>query len=351
VWQKDEIEKILGTDASLFCDYFDVTGKGNWEGKNILRILTPAEVFAGENHLEEIEFNLFIDKCLKKLRVERNKRTKPGLDDKIVLSWNALMLKAIAKAAVVLEENNLKELVVRNFNFLTRKFAVNDSSVQILHTWKNGIAKHSAFLDDYAYLADACIAVYELTFESSYLNKAREFCEYAITNFSDTENVFFYFTHKDQDDIIVRKKEVYDGATPSGNAIMAYNLARLAVIFDINEWRNRSDKMLLTISPAAIKYPLSFGIWAALLMQKIKGFTEIAVVGINGISWASAIPAEYYIPSSIIMASLAADEAFPMLQNRNAGDSTCIYICKDYICNAPINNLNVFAGLYNEGKI
>ncbi|MBL0355981.1 MAG: thioredoxin domain-containing protein [Chitinophagaceae bacterium] len=342
VWEKKEIDKILGVDAALFCDFFDVSENGNWEGKNILRILKPVTDFAQQRQLDKAGLLQVMDECLQKLGVERKKRTRPGLDDKIILGWNALMLKAIAKAAVVLQDDNFRRIALANIDFLLKNFTVTGSSVQMMHTWKNGQAKYPAFLDDYAYLADACISMYELTFDENYIEKARELCEYTVASFSDDETIFFYYTNKGQDDIIVRKKEVYDGATPSGNGVMAFNLSRLAIIFDRKNWRNRSDNLLLAISAAALKYPASFGMWAGLLMGKMWGFTEIAVVGGGAAHLAATISSGTYIPAKIIMASTSAQNKYPMLRDKPAHDPAYIYICKDYMCCAPAKNLEEF---------
>ncbi|MEO7767598.1 MAG: thioredoxin domain-containing protein, partial [Ferruginibacter sp.] len=284
VWQKKDIEKLLGDDAALFSIFFDISEEGNWERKNILRILKPADEFVQEKQLQE---ELFLDKmqqCLHRLSKERTVRVKPSLDDKIILGWNALMLKAIAKAATILQDNSYRDIAVINFDFLQSKFTESNASHELSHTYKNGLARYPAFLDDYAYLIAAAIQLYKATYNDSYLQTAYNYCNHVIENFSDEDSVFFYFTHMGQKDIIVRKKEIYDGATPSGNAIMAENLFYLSVIFDKQDWRVRAEKMCEVILPSIIKYPGSFGIWASLLLQRLAGTNEIAVVGADFIS-------------------------------------------------------------------
>ena len=347
VWQKEEIEAILGADAALFCKYFDISETGNWEGKNILRILKNAEQFAPEHGYNEAAFKKKMEDCLGQLKIERSKRVRPGLDDKIILGWNALMMKAIAMAATVLQDGSYRELALANFNFLIDHFPVNGSGEYLLHTWKNGEAKHPAYLDDYAYLADACITMYELAFDTAFLEKAKALCLHVIDHFSDHDEIFFYYTHKNQQDIIVRKKEIYDGAIPSANAVMASNLMRLGIIFDIETWRSRSDKMTLAVEPAVIKYPASFAVWAAVLMQKIKGPAELVLVGKNALSTAGTIASRCYIPQKIMMASEVAVEIYPMLKGKPGGDPAYIYICNNYMCGAPLKDINEF---YTEIK-
>ena len=140
----------------------------------------------------------------------------------------------------------------------------------------------------------------------------------------------------------MRKKEVYDGAIPSGNAVMAGNLFKLSVIFDNLEWGERANKMLIAIAPAAIKYPGSFGIWASLLLQQQQGVHEIAITGPASLSMAAEIAANYFIPNKIIMASTSDQINLPMLSGKQSGDSTVIHVCKKYVCNYPVNTINDF---------
>ena len=342
VWQRDEIEKNLGQDAAIFCDFFDVTAEGNWEEKNILRILKPMENFVQERQLNQDDFITLMDTCLLKLKTERSKRTVPGLDDKIILGWNALMLKAISKAAVILQNEDYKKLAEANFAFILKNYTVAGIPNQMLHTWKNGVAKYPAFLDDYAFLIDAALQLYETSFDTGVLQKAKNICDYVIDHFSDEEEVFFFYTHAGQEDVIVRKKEIYDGATPSANAVMAHNLFKLSVIFDLQQWRERADKMMRTISTAAIKYPASFGIWASLLIQRIKGIREIAVIGNHSLSIAAEIQTQFYLPGKILMISDTKNDLFPVLEGKLPGNPALIYLCREYACLSPFANLEEF---------
>jgi uncharacterized protein len=251
------------------------------------------------------------------------------------LGWNALAVKAIAKAAVVLQNKEYKRIAERAFDFLIDNFCAAGHDVQMMHTWKSGQAKYPAFLDDYAYLADAAIAMYELNFDTSYLFKAKSICKYVAENFSDRGEVFFYYTHAAQDDVIAKKKEIYDGATPSGNSVMAYNLHRLSILFDEPAWSTRAENMLRSLSKAIIKYPSSFGVWASLLMEKINGTRELVVVGENAVMATASIQAGYYIPGKILMCTVNEDKYFPMLRNKNGNDFIQIFLCRNYICSQP----------------
>jgi uncharacterized protein YyaL (SSP411 family) len=336
VWQKSEIENILGNDAALFCEYFDVTADGNWEETNILRILVPIDKFVKAKGINKNELETIIETSLQKLKEVRSKRIKPLLDDKIILSWNSLMLTAISKAAYVLQDIAYRRMAKKNYQFIITNFKKNDS-YEMLHTYKNSVAKYPAFLDDYAYLIEACVSVYEITFDTAYLLQAQHWCNYVIDNFSDEENKFFFFTNKLQDDVIVRKKEIYDGAVPSGNAIMAINLFKLSVIFDEANWRKRSVDMLITVLPMAIKYPTSFGVWSRFLLLQTAGLQEISIVGENFVSLNEKISIAC-IPNKLTMCSFVDNNDFPMLAYRFRKNQTLAYLCYNYSCAAPFDS-------------
>jgi len=331
VWNKSEIDKLLGEQADLFCKFYDISAAGNWEGKNILRRLHTAEAFASEKGLTVDQLSLLLNSGLQSLLQERNTRIRPSLDDKIILGWNALMIKALSRAAIVLQDDNCRQMAIRCYDFLDEHLR-DAGTGGFFHTWKHSQAKYPAFLDDYAFLANSCLHLYAATFNTAYLQKAKEICSYVIEHFSDDEQVLFYYTSKQQADVIVRKKEIYDGATPSGNAVMAVNLHRLAVIFDIEAWRNRAGAMLNCIAPALEKYPSSFGVWASFFMEKTIGSREIAVTGKDAAAAAALLQADYYLPGTIVMASEKENNNFPMLVNKKMTGLTQFYLCQDYIC-------------------
>ena len=353
VWDRQEIVEVLGEDAPLFCKYFDVQEEGNWEGKSILRVLTPFDEFVEQEKLDKEVFAGMIKHSLQKLSSRRTTRIRPALDDKIILSWNALMLKSVAKAATVLQDDDYAILAAKNFEFLQRSFAQLVVPA-LFHTYKNGVAKYPAFLEDYAYLIAACIQLYQVNFRTEYLEAAKTYSNYVLEHFSDEEEIFFFFTHQDQQDVIVRKKEIYDGATPSGNAVMALNLQTLSVIFDNSVWAQRAEAMLTSLKDAIIKYPGSFGIWASLLLQKIPGSVEIAVTGANSLTIASGIQ-QNYIPNMVLMRSTGVnvrDADFPLLANRTNGVQDLIYLCKNYSCLAPFSGVpSLLAEINNTNKI
>jgi uncharacterized protein len=339
VWDKEEVDKILGDNATVFGAFYNITQKGNWEQKNILRILKPIDVFAKEHGFIKEELEITLNNCLQKLLAHRDKRIRPITDDKILLGCNALMITALCKASAALNNAKYKNLAIKTMDFILQKFKKENSSIEFYHTYKNGTSKYPAFLDDYAYLIQACIHLQEVTSNTAYLNTAKEITRFVIENFSDEETGYFFFTHKNQTDIIFRKKEVYDGATPSGNSIMAQNLFYLSVIFNNANWYATAQKITTALGTAIIKYPTSFGIWASLLLQQSFGVNEVVIAGNNFINIRNQL-LQVYLPGKILQCGQGQSSDFPLLNGKNPGNETLIYLCRQYSCKSPVISID-----------
>jgi uncharacterized protein YyaL (SSP411 family) len=277
VWNKKEVEDILESDGGIFCAYYDITEKGNWEGKNILRVKTALPAFAENRPINTQELRSILQRGKEKLLSKRNERPRPLLDDKIILGCNALMNIACSKAYAATGKERYRQLAITNMQFLLDKFC--KSGNEFYHTWKNGQAKFPAFLDDYAFLLSALINLQEMTADTNWLMKAKEITDFVLANFSEEETGFFYYTMIGQQDVIIRKKEIYDGALPSGNSVMAYALYHLSILFDNKNWKEKCQDLLSSIADLVVRYPTSFGIWACLLLEITIGTDEIAVTG------------------------------------------------------------------------
>lgn len=349
VWGFEEVKNILGEDAILFSGYFDITAKGNlpageagWKGKNILRIKKNAEQFSHEKNLNPDELKTIISSGKAKLLNERSKRIRPGLDDKIILGWNALMNIAYSKAYAATGSKHFKEIAERNMQFLLSAYKNGNELLQ--HTWKNGQAKYPAFLDDYSYLIAALLELAQITGNADYLTRAKSLSETVIENFGDAQSPFFFFTHKGQQDILIRKKEIYDGATPSGNSVMAYNLYRLSVFFHIPEWKKRAAQMVTSLAELVTKYPTSFGVWLSLLFEMTNGTREIAVVGKDWEIYLEKILG-IYISHKLVQASAIPLHGYPLLADKPEISETRIYLCENYACRRPVTTIQELASL------
>lgn len=336
VWTQEEIEDVLGEDAPLFCRYYGVTPEGNWEQVNILHVPIPPADFAEQSGMScEVLEEKMLESRLK-LFERRGRRQRPQLDDKIILGWNALMIIAYCKAYAATGEMHFKKVAVDALNFVLSRFAGPGGSY--FHTYKE-MAKHPAFLDDYAYLVLALIHAQEITADAAYLVKAKEVTAHLLENFSDDSDNFFFFTGRHQQDVIVRKKEVYDGAVPSGNGIMAINLYYLGIIFDNLEWRERSLRLAVSLQDTVKLYPTSFGIWATLIQAVTFGVPEIALVGENFDGLHREV-LNTYIPLKIFQASANSIDDFPLLSGKPHSKEPLLYLCKNYSCQTPVSEMN-----------
>ncbi|MEP7256322.1 MAG: thioredoxin domain-containing protein [Ferruginibacter sp.] len=339
VWSKKEIDELLKEDAQLFCDFFNISEKGNWEGQNILRILKKVELFAVEKDLDAKTFEIKINACLQILLTKRSSRIKPLLDDKILLGWNALMITALCKAAAALNNEGYKNLAEKCFDFLWLNFKRQDEEAGFYHTYKNKIARYPAFLDDYAYLIESCISLQEITSESNYLIRAKQLTIHVLENFTEEDTGFFFFTNKTQNDVIVRKKEVYDGATPSGNSVMTDNLFYLSVVFDNLQWKIQAEKTLNNLNTAIVNYPTSFANWATLILKLVYGVDEIVITG-HGYEESRNSLLAHYMPNKVVQCSSEENREFPLLKGKKYQLYSSIYLCKNYQCLPPVQTID-----------
>jgi hypothetical protein len=199
-------------------------------------------------------------------------------------------------------------------------------------------------LDDYSNLISALLELAQVTGKQGYLEKAKTLTQTVIQNFGDDESSLFFFTRKDQNDILVRKKEIYDGATPSGNAVMAYNLYRLSIFFDEKDWRKRAEEMLRAMADVVIKYPASFGVWLSLLFEMANGTKEITVLGKDWENYLRKILG-IYISHKLVQAAETPLSGYPLLAGKPEADENRIYLCENYACRHPVNTIGEFVSL------
>ncbi len=331
VWDKSEIDSILGKDADLFNAYYDVTAHGNWEEKNILRILRPLEEVAKQFNISLADAKDSIEASKKLILGERNKRIRPSTDDKILLGWNALLITAFCKAYAIIQGDKYKVVAEELFEFIEKSFII--EKCNYYHTYKNGEAKYPAFLDDYSYLIEACIHLQEITGNEKYLHRAKELTAYVFENFSDEDSNYFFFTSKKQTDVVIRKIELYDGATPSANAVMAKNLLYLSIVFNNKEWHQKSVSMIESLKTILSKHPNSFGIWTAQAINMAAGINEIVIIGINMIPLLKEMLL-HYVPNKILQGTNEVS-IMPLLAQKPIFEKTFLYLCLNSTCKFP----------------
>jgi uncharacterized protein YyaL (SSP411 family) len=335
VWQKIEIENILGEAADLFCLFYDVSEAGNWEGVNILNRKQSFIEFAKANNLELKRLQSQMAICRAKLYEVRRKRIKPKLDDKILLNWNALMSAAFLSAYTALGNEKYLEIAEQNLNFINHKMKGNRF---YFHTYKKGIQKQTGFLDDYALLIDTLLKAFDVTQNENYLKKATKLSEFVIEHYFDDKTNLFYFTSKNQENLIVRKKNLYDNALPSGNSTMVHNLLKIGILTDNEAYKRLVIKMLNKVQSSIEKYPTSFANWATAMQFLVYPLHEIAIIGKDAMELSTKIQA-HYIPNYVLMATEIENNSYPLLRGKVVSTSTLIYVCQNYACQLPVKSV------------
>ncbi len=343
-WSKQEIEEVLKGDAVLFCEIFQVETKGNWEHTNILWLNKTIEETAFEKNIEIEKLKSKIKEWQKILLIERNRRIRPLLDDKILCNWNCLMSIAYCKAFAATGYEHYRTIAVNNINFILGNMIVDG---QLYHCYKNNVAYNEAFLDDYAYLIWALIHLHEITGEQNYLVKAKEILDITVKKFSDENEIFFYYTSAKQKNIIAKKVEVYDGATPSANAVLCNCMQHLSFVFNDEKIRKRFLAMIANLQQAIINYPTSFGVWLMALQNHIKTVKEIVVCG----KQANAVIIDIlqaYQPNKIIVFNQGySNSVLPVCFDKNTDENLAIYLCQNQACLQPFSDLQNFLVFYN----
>lgn len=335
-WAKSEIDEILEEDAALFSKIYAVSKLGNWENTNILWLPISLKEWGETLAIPLPALKEKMERSKQKLIAARQNRVKPGLDDKIILAWNAIMVKACCKAYSATASNQALEMAVANLKFLEENFL---EGTQWYHVVTKGEKKQTAFLDDYAALIAAYIEFAEISGENSWLEKAKALTEVVLKNFSDPSSTYFYFTPVQQKDILIRKVDVYDGATPSGNSLMAENLLKLSVLFDISEWKERAYFMVKNLSKAIRLYPASFGNWALVWQTMVNGINEIAIVGKDAKDVHKQL-LQLYIPNKVLQIATEEGSDYPLLKGKDPVEGKSqIYVCYNYACKKPVETL------------
>ncbi len=355
VWTKAEVRSILGEeDGELFCEFYDVTAEGHFEhGKSILNTPRSLEEFAAQKGKSVEEISRTIKSCKRKLFYAREQRVRPGRDDKVLAAWNGLMLTAFAEAANILGRDDYREVAVRNAEFIAAKL-IKDG--RLLRTYKSGQAKLNGYLEDYAYVIEGLLAVYEATFELRFFTKARELANTMIAKFWDEQGGGFYFTSSDHEELITRTKDYFDNATPSGNSAAASGLLKLALLTGEQEYTRHAATILRTLRQGMSRYPSAFGYALCALDLYLSEAKEIAIVGKLGTHEVRAFLEEIYsryIPNKVVAGSEAGDETatpeIKLLMDRSSIDGKATaYVCRDYTCLEPATTVEDLAARLEE---
>ena len=344
-WRKEELEKIIQDNFDLFTEYFNVNEYGFWEEENkyILTRTISDEEFIKKNNLQHTEFNNIKSVWLNKLKIARKEKKKPGLDYKIITSWNGLMISGYVNAYKAINDEVFMNEAISAGEFIYSNLVKKDGG--LFHNHVNGQSKINGYLEDYAMVIQASLDLYEITLNQLWIERALKLSEYVIDNFSSGESELFYFTSKKDEDLISRSVEFRDNVIPSSNSIMAKNLFRLYHYFDKEEYYERSKNMSLSVTQEFEAYPSGYSNWFDLIYNLKSNYYEVAVVGENALEKVKQINSKY-IPNKLIIGSTS-ENNLPLLKNRFIKDKTLIYVCVNKACKMPTESVEESVSLIN----
>ena len=352
VWSKNEIVNALGdqTIGDIVCEYYGVTQGGNFEGKNILNIRTSLNDLAQKYGRQPDMVERIIKDASKRLFEIREKRIKPGRDDKILTSWNGLMISGFAKGYEVTNNKMYLDCAINAVNFIETRIAKGDGRLQ--RTFKDGISKLNAYLDDYAFYVNALLDVFEVNSKAEYLERAIIYTDFMLQHFWDHNEGNLFLTSDDHEQLIVRTKNLYDLAVPSGNSIAASNLLRLYHLVQNNDYLDRAEKIIKAGAKTALENPFGFGQLLVAIYLYVKKPVEITII-LNTkqklhsqmVNWLN----RQFIPNRII-AMIENDLQLEQLQKylffkgrssdkEKENKSEFAFVCRNNTCSVPIYSI------------
>ena len=355
VWSLDEIRSTLKSDSDFFEAAYGITARGNWDGKTVLqRALDDASLAArfkfdpstgSGQRLGSAPVRLA--ECHSNLLSVRSSRIRPGTDDKVLTSWNGLILATMAEAARVMDDKELYSkytiLAIRNANFLLSSFRPNG---KLKHSWRNGMTTNEVFLEDYAALILGLLELYQMDFDNKWFASAVELVDEMIELFEDPNGGFFD-TAKDAETLLLRPKDLQDNATPSGNALACEALIKLAELTGKGKYSDLADKTMSLVADMAARYPTAFGRWLSAADMALGKTKQVAVVYEAG-GQDEADPLIRFIQSQYRPNVIVAASAHPPPQNAPAllknrpliNRKPTVYICEGFVCKYPVTEIS-----------
>jgi uncharacterized protein YyaL (SSP411 family) len=342
VWTREEIFELLGEeDGRLFSAYYGVTEGGNFEEKNILNVPRTAEAVAAELKVSPERLAEAVARGRRLLFDVRERRIKPGRDEKVLTAWNGMMLESFAEASAVLERDDYRRAAERNAQFILDSLREGDL---LLHVYKDGRAKYAAYLDDYAGVISGLITLYEASGTLRWLEEALTLTEKMIAEFWDGEEGGFFYTGASGEKLIVRTKDYFDNATPSGNSVAAELLLRLSILSGNEDYRRKATTVFRLTRDAIERYPSAFGYALGALDLYLSSPQEIVLVSAGELEETHALAREVwsrYLPNKVLVRGVAGDgqaaALVPLLRERTALDGRATaYVCENYSCQRPV---------------
>lgn len=336
IWTKAELDELLGSDAALFNAYYSVKPEGNWEhGSNILFRSIPDEKFLAEHKLTSDAWQTKLRAIKDRLLEVRDKRIPPGLDDKIITSWNAMMVVGLTDAYKAIGDARFLKAALKTMTFLERELT---EELTLFRSFKNKKSTVHGFLDDYAYTIQACIKLYQVTFDPYWIRRAEAFTVHTIDQFLDDSDGFFHYSSKYGEKLIAAKKEIFDNVIPASNSVMATNLYHLGTLMDREEWKGMATKMTQSLGYLITHEPNYMSNWGILHLEMNKGLAEVAIVGEESSDLVIRFNHTYQ-PFALTMGTNTTSD-LPLLAGKMAvNDRTTVYVCYDKSCQKPVHTI------------
>ncbi len=336
VWSFREFDQVTGDNMPLLSSYYRVSAEGNWEGTNILNRSMSDEAFADKKGVSLADWKNLKLKSRQSLLEARSSRVRPGLDDKAISGWNAMVISGLLDAYDALNNPHYLELAVQNANFI------------LAHSIREGILFRTpptestqirGYLEDYAFTISAFTDLYERTFDEQWLEHAEKLTNYVMENFLDTTEDMFFYTDGSSHDLVVRKKEIFDNVIPSSNSQMAINLFRLGKMLDREIWMELSNLMLSRMAPMIPEAVSDMANWADLHLLRTHDVSEVIITGKDALAMRQEF-VHKFIPNKILMGTTTSSE-LPLIKGKSMlNGKTTIYVCYNKTCKLPVNSVN-----------
>lgn len=335
VWKSADLKKILKEEYDLFSLYFQVNKRGFWEnGNSILLRDNSDEIFAENNSLSPEQLSNKVTNWKKTLLDARSKRVRPGLDDKTLISWNAIVIQGLADAYIAFGEIRFIELAIRNATFITENILQPDG--KLFHSWKQGKITINGFLEDYALIIQAYISLFEITGDEQWLKISGKLTDYCFNHFHDERSGLFYFAEKKSNSFVTNHFQNEDNVIPAANSVMANNLHKLYLIFGKPEYMVFARQMLRAVIHRFTDYPMAFANWGTLMLKMAKPFYEVAVTGDNAKKVLREMRGGFH--PNVLWVFSNSENNIPVLKDRMVSGKTLIYVCIDGMCKLPVKN-------------
>ncbi|AWA28921.1 thioredoxin domain-containing protein [Flavobacterium magnum] len=334
VWTENQLKSLITEDYDLFADVFSINDFGHWEHGNFVLIQQHhLESVAARHHIPTAELQLKKKQWEKVLLEERNKRVAPGLDDKCLTSWNAIMLIGFADAYKTLGETRYLDTAQRTAAFIRSRLWQEGGN--LYRSFKNGKASINAYLEDYAFVVRAWIKLYEVTLDEKWLHEAKQLTDHCFDHFYDAATGFFSYTSSGDEPLIAPHFETEDNVIPSSNAVMGHNLQALSVYFGNTYYESVAERMLVKIT-ASIDYPSAFSHWLALYLNGSGQQRELAITGPEASKFAAELNTRYQ--PHVLLAATESESGLPFLQQRFVHGQNLFYVCRNKSCGLPTSD-------------